>query len=353
MRIRLVIIDSNTKYADRLIANLEMHYPEKFEIYQFSRPETFRAFIAESRADVLLMSEDVDLELPALPVNLAYAFFADSPSVDTIKNVKTVCRFQKLNLIYKEILSLYSERHTNITSYKNQSNSHTRLQLFVPVSGGVGATTAACAMAIYCAAKGQKVLYFSLEQCADTSFWLDGATGATFSDVVYTIAINKSNIKLRLESMTSTSSQNVQYYASPAIGLDSLELSPEDITRLLEELLSLGAYDTIVVDMDNHLNQRLAAAIKMADSVVLVADGSPASNAKFQKYYECLKIVSEKNKLSVENKWKILYNRFSSKTGTRLEWQDIPIAGGIPNIQSLDSKAILAEMARQPVFELI
>lgn len=351
MKIRLMIADHDPEYANRLISFLSGSYADELEIYSFSEVESLEAFLRTQMADVLLLSERLNFETERLPGGISFAYFSDSPEVDTIKGCRTVCRYQKLDLLYKEVLSLYSEKETNITGYKAKSTDSASLLVFLPASGGVGASAAAAAASVHIARSGKRVLYLNLEQCSDMALVFAGSGQSTMSDVVYAIKGNKSNLKLRLQAMVEQSPENVHFFSSSPVPLDSMELNEQDFEKLLQELQEMGAYDYIVLDMDNYFLEKLYVALRRTDRLVLVGDGSQISNGKLQRYAEALELLSKTQNLQLERKTMLLYNKFSSRTGTQINLPNISLIGGLPRFEGASFKQVVEEIAKSSVFE--
>jgi len=351
MKIKLAITDTDQRYSDRLIGYLNGYYADRFEIYSFSSCEALMVHLVQNSIDVLLASDQISVDSAKLPRNMAFAYFSDSPSIDTIKGVRTVCRYQKASLIFKEILSLYSELSNSVTSYKNIGDKLSEIMLFLPASGGAGSTTVAVAAAVNLSRSGKRVLYLNFEQCGSISPLFDGEGQFTLSDVIYAIKSNKSNLKLRLESMIKNS-DGVNYFDSCPVALDALELNRDDLERLLKELKETGSYDVIIIDADNFLCEKLYELIRSCRCVILICDGSVQSNAKFQKLYNALNILNDSKKLNITGKVMVLYNKFSNKTGKVLVLPDVVTLGGLPRYEATSPKQIMSEIAKSAVFNM-
>lgn len=350
MRIKLALLDSDDVYVSKLVGHLNLKYPDGLEIYAFSSAAALREYLEKEKIDVLLCSETFDIDPSALPRSTAFAYFSDSPAIDTIKGMRTICRYQKFDLIYKEILGLYSELSTNVTSYKSTGTGTTNVILFLPVSGGVGATTIAAAAAIHVAGCGKRVLYIDFQQCGAVAAIFHSEGQYTFSDVIYAIKSNKSNLKLRLESMVRNAG-GVFYFESCPVALDAMAATEEDLTRLIRELIDTGSYDYIFIDMDNHMDKKLYDIIRLSQALVFVGDGSELSNAKFQKYYEALLLLNGSKKLNISNKMLRIYNKFSSKTSRELVINDIRTIGGVPRFELATAEQIVLEISKMKVFD--
>ncbi len=351
MKIRLAVVDSDQRYKEQFISFFTRNYADRCEIYSFSSSDALLDHSKDNKIDVVLVSEDSGLTRSHFSKNTAFAFFSESSAVDTIQGERTICRYQKMDLIFKEILSLYSDLSTSVTSYKSLGEGKTDVLVFLSPAGGCGSTTAGAAAARAICAAGRKVLFLSLEQCAcvDTLFTADGSF--SMSDVIYAVKSNKSNLKLRLESMVKED-EGVFFYDSCPVALDGLEFSTEEVAQLFRELKDTGSYDVIIVAVDSEFNSTLYTLLQLCRAVVMVNDGSISGNAKFQKYYNALKILDSTQNLDLEGKMMVFYNKFSSKSGKVLSLSDVMMLGGLPRYEGASPREIAQEIAKSAVFQV-
>ena len=136
MKIRLGIIDNDGMYKTRLINYFNANYADKLEIFSFSTLENLKQYMQESNLDVLLADEESVPDTEEIPAGVAFAYWSDSANIDSIRNKRTVCKYQKAELIYKEILGLYAEIDNNVTSYKLDGSGGAVLT-FMGAAGGV------------------------------------------------------------------------------------------------------------------------------------------------------------------------------------------------------------------------
>lgn len=109
MKIKLAILEKDQSYLNRIVTAFSTKYADKFEIYSFTDHAIALATLDSSRIDVLVASDAFEIDITALPKRCGFAYFVDSLDVDTVNDQKAICKFQKADLIYKQILSIYSE----------------------------------------------------------------------------------------------------------------------------------------------------------------------------------------------------------------------------------------------------
>ncbi len=118
MRIKLAILEKDVSYLNRIVAVLNQKYTDKVQVYSFTDVDAVYKVLQETKIDVLLVSDYFKFDLTHIPSRCGFAYFIDSREIDTLDNQRTVCKFQKIDLIYKQILSIYSENTENITGLK-------------------------------------------------------------------------------------------------------------------------------------------------------------------------------------------------------------------------------------------
>ena len=87
MRIKLAILEKDQRYLNRIVAAFETKYADKFEIYSFTDQAIALSTLDSSRIDVLVASDTFDIDASVLPKRCGFAYFVDSPDVDTV-NIK-------------------------------------------------------------------------------------------------------------------------------------------------------------------------------------------------------------------------------------------------------------------------
>lgn len=351
MKIKLAILEKDKNYLYRIVTALGAKYAEKFEIYSYTVPETALAELDPNKIDVLLASDSFEINTAALPKRCAFAYFIDSAGMDTLNGHKAIGKFQKAEMIYKQILSVFAEVAT-LGDAKDASNG--KLIVFSSPAGGVGCSTVAAACAMHYASQGKKTLYLNLEKYGSADLFFRGQGQMDMSDIVYAIKSKKGNTRMKLESCVKQDNSGVCFYSAPKIALDMLELSAEDIQQLLKELVG---YDYIIADMDFSLSKDTLSIWRQATAVVMVGDGSVNSNLKTERAYGALATMESNADLPLTRRVSFIYNRVSSRTGVALNVKDLRILDGAPRIAGATAEQLLqqirGDLASKGVFDKI
>lgn len=351
MKIKLAILEKDQSYLNRIVSAFSTKYSDKFEIYSFTDPSVAMSTLDSVKIDVLVADEVFDIDFTQIPKRCGFAYFVDSAGIDTLNNQRAICKFQRAELIYKQILSVYSENAGNVAGLKIDDHN-TKLITFASPCGGVGTSSMAAACALHLASKGKRTLYLNLEKygSADAFFRAEGQFD--MSDIIFSLKSKKANLALKLESCVKHDPRGVFFYSQAKIALDMLELNADDLMRLITELKISGTYDYIVLDMDFSMDKDILDVYRKTHAVVFVGDGSEISNIKVFRAYTALVTKEQKKDSPVTNRICLVYNKFSNKTSQALEI-DIKNIGGAPRYEHATTEQVVSKLAAMDMFSKI
>ena len=352
MKIKIALLEKDKSYLSRITAVFGTKYADKFEIYSFTDQDVAMENLDRAKVDVLIASEGFNIDKAKLPTRCGLAYLVDSADIDMVNDERAICKFQKADLIYKQILSVYSEKASSITGFKMNSDEG-KIVLFCSPSGGVGCSTAAAACAMHMAETGKKTLYLNLEKFGSADLFFEGEGQFDMSDIIFALKSKKANLHLKLESCLKQSEGGVNFYSQPKVALDMLELSTEEILRLLSEIQLMGEFSYIVIDADFALDKDTLKLYRQAQDIVLVGDGSEMSNTKICRAVDALTIMEQNADAPLTNRLSFIYNKTSSKTSQVLELDCLRVLGGAPNYEHATTAQILSQLAPMDLFNKI
>lgn len=350
MKIKLAILEKDQTYMSRIVSVLTTKYTDNFEIYSFSNPDVALSTLEKSRIDVFVAAEAFEIDATKLPKRCGFAYLVDSANMDTIHNQKAIGKFQKVDLIYRQILSIYSEHTGNISSIKHGEGT-TAILAFSAVCGGCGSSSMAAACALHFAAQGKKTLYLNLEQFGSANSFFSGEGQFGMSDIIFALKSKKTNFSLKLESCVRRDPRGVFFFSQSNFALDMIELSPDDLQRLCVELKQAGLYDLIILDFDFSLNKKMLEVYRQVYTLVWVSDGSEISNAKISRALTAITTLEQNMDVPLTGKLALLYNKFSSKTGRTLQDIGVKTIGGAPKYEHATTAQVLGQLAPMDIFD--
>ena len=352
MKIKLAILDTDQSYLSRISSVLGTKFAEKLEIYSFTDEKMTLEVLTQSKFDVLIASDNFDIDTSKIPKRCGFAYFVDSPGIESVREQRAICKFQKGELIYKEVLGLYSENVADITSISIENNN-SRVITFTGASGGTGISAVAAACAIYLAKRGKNVLYLNMELCGSANAIFSAPGQFDFSDVIYAVKSKKSNLSLKLESTVKQDATGVFFYDPCRIALDMTEITNEDIRTLINHLGLVGTYHYILIDTGFRFDKVFIEFMKLSSRIVLVSDGSEISDMKLSRAYAALATYEQQQDIHLLSKLALVYNKFSNKTGIACEIEGINILGGAPRLEHATYSQVVDMLLNKEFLEKI
>lgn len=344
MKIKLAILENDSNYLNRMVVAFNTRYADKLEIYSFTSYAVALEALTSSKIDVLVASDYFDVDSKKLPPRCGFAYLVDSPDIDNVREQRAICKFQKADLIYKQILSIYSENAENMSKIK-LSEDGSKLITFSSPCGGTGTSSVAAACAVNYAKRGKKVLYFNLEPFGSSDNFFSAEGQFDMSDIIYALKSAKANLTLKLESCVKQDATGVNFFSASKVALDMQELDSEDIKRLISELQLMGGYDYIILDIPFGIDKTTLSIYELSHNVVMIGDGSDVSNTKIQRAYDALTIMEQNSGDAITNNMSIIYNKFSNKTGHLLENIELKIIGGSPRYEHATQKQVIEQLS--------
>ena len=352
MKIKLALLDRDQNYLTRIVSVFNTKYYDKFEVYSFTDLTMAVSALESSRIDLLVASESFDVDVSSLPKRCGFAYLVDSPDVEIFNDQRAICKFQKVDLIYKQILSVYSETAGNISGLKMDADS-AKIVVFNSVSGGTGSSSMAAAYSVHLSMNGKKALYLNLEKFGSSDVFFSGEGQFDMSDIIFAVKSKKANLALKLESCIKQDQRGVYFYSHPKIALDMFEMNRDEIIRLISELKLTGSYDYIVIDMDFSIDRDSIEVLKMAHSIVWVGDGSEISNGKIFSAYTALSTIEKSSESSLANRIVLVYNKFSNKTGKAINDIGLKVVGGAPRYEHAINSQVIEQLSKMNFFDKI
>lgn len=350
MKIRLAILESDKSYLSRVVAAFNTKYAQELEIYSFTEEKMALEALQHYHIDVFLASEAFVIDKSKLPGGCGFAYLVETPGIESLHGENALCKFQKAELIYKQVLSIFSDQASAITGMMGNP-SGSKLFGFFSVAGGCGSTAAAVAFALYLARKGKKVLYLNLETFGNADLFFNGEGQGSFEDVIYAVKSRKGNLYLKMESSVKRDESGVYFFSKTSTALDMNELKAEEIRRILTELQTFCDYEYIVLDLDFSIGEEKLSVLAECSQIVMVSDGSQVANDKTTRMLFALNILEQQRDRKLMMRMGILYNRFSSSTSKKLEGWDIQEIGGMKRYEGYGLKQLVQELSRLPVFD--
>lgn len=350
MKIRIAILDKDENYKNRILSNFQVKYADKIEISIFSEIEQLKSTLETKKLDMILVDDEMRVEEHFK--NSVLVYLSKNIGVEELYDHPAICKFQKIDTIYKQILSIYAETSSAMKLRMDENGA--RLILFMSAQGGSGISSAAAAYSLRKAMEHKKVFYLNLERFGESGQYFSGDGSMSFSEVIYALKSRKSNLIIKLESNMKTDKSGVDFFDSCKNAYDMFELKDEEVFRLLQGISQIKEYDDIVIDVSEGLSERTLSLMEdYADQIVYVNDGSKTGNKKFERFCQVIKFLEERKEKDIFNKMVLLYNRYSSKTSEQLPESPVSVLGGIHRYEGVSGRDLIEQIAKVDVLEKI
>lgn len=308
--IKILILDKNENYLNKLIKFFNVKYSDKLEIYSFVEYQKAITLLEETKIDIFLVSDYFDVDIDSIPRRCSVVYLCDTANIELINGVKAICKYQNVDLIYKQILNIYSDNASIKSIVKPASNLKNKIICFNSIGGGSGASTISASCAMYYARLGKKTLYLNLEKFGSSDVFFYGDGQFNMSDVILALKSKKSNLAIKFESYVKKDKTGVNFFSSAKIALDMLELTIDDITTLISELKD--TYEVIVIDSEFTLDKEIRDMFNKLNILsVWVSDSSEMSITKLNRVYESIAILESNENISLLNSVYLLYNKYN------------------------------------------
>ena len=350
MKYKVAIVDTDSLYLSRITKVFGDKYSEKLDLFAFSNFESFDNNKDKNKFDVVMFAEGM-IEANQIPEKMVAVFLISENDIDKIDGIKTICKYQRHEIILKQIIELCLDSANVHYTKKNILGNESEIIYVTSACGGTGTTTIAVSLAKSLARSGEKVLYLSFEKNPATNFFFPNKDNASFSDVIYMIKSRKNNLLSRVENIVQKDDSGVFFIQPCRMLFDMNEISVDDLGPLLEELCSMGSYDKVVIDNLLEYNNNGFFMCDYADHILIVSNGTEIGEYKLEKMQEALCIWDEEKNTKIMSKTKVVYNRFSSKNGYQSPNIQIPILGGTPKYEGIFEKQMTDMIGNLEMFQ--
>ncbi len=348
MKLKLAIVDDDIVFVQQLSSTFQSSLHDKVELYTFTTAGMLHAFIKNHSIDVLLCSEKMNVDRALLPSSCAFGYLLETNQVETVNEQFAICKFQKPERIYKQILSLYSDQATDGYRFRTNSVSNVEIICFSGILGGVGCSTIAAAFGYQQSARGKKVLYLNLDPMAVVSPLFKGDDLQGLSEVIFSIKSNMKQATMRVESCISTDHSGVDFLSECKLALDFSEVNENEIKGLFSSLQSLS-YDYIIVDMPFRLDETAIAVMEICSQIIFVTNGSMLAGAKLTRMLETLQVIEQQQGLEITKLAGILLNKASTTFGA-LHHSHLNCHGETPEFSRTPMRQLAEHIARTTNF---
>lgn len=292
MRIQLLIAVEDLDYTEHLSRVLLDKYQEMFEVSVCSDASRLEALTCERKFDVLLadhmMLSYANLNSVRLPLLLWDVHCELSQNMTGVERVR---KYQRISNLTGEIIEHYAE----IGGKSEPESGRAHVTAVWSPCGGCGKTTVALAWLKQKVAEQKKGLYLDLEPFSSIPVYFS-QSGKSISSVLEKL---DHDVDLLLKSIRMQDHDSGIYYFGRPDNYDDMSiLTQEEIVALIKT--AAKGVDELVVDLGSHYDSKVSTILDLADTVMLVADQTKASQIKLEQFcsqHDLYEMISVKSTL--------------------------------------------------------
>ena len=276
-KVKVVLYTQDTVYAE-YFSNF-MRNPSnssKFSTKIFTDEAAFKNNIRNQKQHILLT--DANLE-ESDKSNFDKVIIITEDKSNAAEHDLYVFKYQPLNELLSQVLSIYYESNGRIEKSFYQENKETVVS-FYSGSAGTGKTILSLSLAKNLTMQNKRVFYISLEQL-HTTYLFFKEPKVSSAEVFYYLKNNTDRLISKIEALKSHDAlTNIDYFTFPVLPEEMEMLTASDVKTLVSALKAMQEYDYIIIDLDASLHERNTAAMEISDEVFWILSSSETSMAR-------------------------------------------------------------------------
>jgi len=322
MSIRLSLVDSNRRYAEKLAAWIHKHMPFRFSVEIITSPEGFREWSENGgSADLVVISADIARDVLQLLPREGVLVLDDGTRGPFPDEIPRVSKYRPAEELAKDMLSLCADR---IPAMHLRERNRQKITLVINMDGADSLFPAAPAVARVLSAMGRKTLYLSLEQIPVTSLYFSGTGTRGFNEMLYYVKSDRDNLFMRLETCMSTDyDSGIHFFSAPPGLVSPATIRHEDIAKLLSATDREGDFDEIVIATEPSMYELIPGLSEKAARVLIFAPGTASSAMKTERLFQELG-KSESDITRLKDKTRLVIVKIGPYEGFDGRFPDIP-----------------------------
>lgn len=257
------IYDSDVLYTTRLMGYLNKKNISGFQISVFTKKENLEEFLANHKAEILLLADQCILQECSLKNIMNIFRFSEKVGEEADMDDRLVRKYQPAPKMIDEVLKKYN--HTEIvrqTDSQHQSNK--MITIFSPKPG---AETLSFAWSISTLLSYHaKTLFVPMELFPTPGFSTIVHSEFYLSEFIYYLKENPAQI-IRLKDMLKKEDY-LSFLTGVMHGSDLLSLNRVDIYKMIEVFRDLTEYNTIIL-YAGFFNEAIVELMKVSDTVLV------------------------------------------------------------------------------------
>lgn len=304
VKIKLIIMDEDKMYLEKLANYIFINYSDKFIIKIYSSIDKIKFFLSHnefSNQDIYLMDSNLVFKLGDI-LKFKPIIFSSNPSSNEIN------KYISGKEIINKVIEIYAKRE--IVNEILEFNNKTKLIGFYSPIGGIGVTTLSLVTSILLGEKENDILFISFETNTSLNMILDEDKDNTLSKYFYYLLTNKDLLIEKLKKENLSKYKNIYYIYPFESILDYDEITKDEVNTFLSVLKENTNFKKIIIDIPSIIDKKNFEIIKEVDEIIMLTGRKPYDYYKmnnFKKEIDRLgsnNLISDDNGLMIINKYK-------------------------------------------------
>lgn len=280
----LAILDREEDFLYGISKYFQERLSKTFDIYSFHQKEALVKFSEDKKKEIQVFLGSVCLsEKEQKQLNVKQAIYLSEGNKAEAGETPVIYKYQPIEGIMKNFLEIC--QFTKDMGRVSVKGSVRFFGVYSPV-GRCGKTSLALVMGQVLAQK-QRVIYVNLEEWPGFERIIGGYEGLDISDLIYYIKQGKKELGMYLNGMTVTLNQ-LKILPPVKKAPDIQEAEAKEIEMLLEEIVSSGEYDIVLVDFGSQIKSTFQV-MKRFERVFMPVLKNQVSIAKQEQFFDFLK----------------------------------------------------------------
>lgn len=360
MWIRLLLCTKDKTYRERLSDFLNRKYGDKVEVSKFGDLSQLLSSIKSKDADLILFGEELEKEavsamqeIPGTYAILMERLYTSEKSAP----VSRIAKYQRGDELYREAISIYSRSEKIRQVRTTETGTDGTVYVFFSPGGGVGTTTIARAYAEKYA-ESEKVLYLDLSPLSVSLTGEEKERG--MDDILVALKSRRDILKFKLESAVSENGKGIYTYAPCKDPRSLLDVTREDIGRLIEGIRQLGEYGKIILDVGDSLTWKEIELFKHSDQMICVVEEKETVREKYAKLCELFENLEDgketrgdgqTGKIRFFRKMTVFRNKAVNNGQTDWGFRGIRVTGEAPKMVEDSMEAVIEQIRQSDAFD--
>lgn len=315
----LAILDREERFAKGLMEYLMSKDSLPFRIHMFTDVDCFMEYQSSQEIECLLIAENMYFEAVA-KTGIPHIIVLDENGINKDNTLHHISKYQSAEMIYKQILSYYTELSTESINIVRTNNHKLKIiAVYTPIGRCLQTTFAITLGQIL--AKDAKTLYLNFERYSGLANLLKKEFSKDISDLMYYFECAKEKLSVRIETLVDKMG-DLDFIPPANLFGNLCGIKGSDWIDLFHEMEKCTEYEYLILDLTDGIPD-LCEVLKDADVVYTLTKQDRIALSKMRQYENILKgyeyedVLSKTKKVSLPV-FKSLPNKFEEYSMSEL-----------------------------------